>query len=108
LRILLCRHYRYAGLGINYGSGRCRNEVRIMPKIHYRVVQHDGGWAYTLDGVFSEPFSSKANALAAARRVAREQHVPGDLTHIEYEDAAGVWHTELSEPDDRPDADVQP
>ena len=78
-----------------------------MAKVHYRVVQHDGGWAYTLDGAFSEPFASKAAALAAARRVAREQHVPGDLTHIEYQDAAGVWHTELSEPGDRPDADVE-
>ncbi len=78
-----------------------------MAKIHYRVVQHDGGWAYTLDGVFSEPFATKAAALNAARRVAREQHIPGDLTQIEYEDAAGVWHTELSEPDDRPDAYVE-
>ena len=25
-----------------------------MTDIHYEVVQHDGGWAYQLDGVFSE------------------------------------------------------
>jgi hypothetical protein len=78
-----------------------------MAKIHYRVVQHDGGWAYTLDGAFSEPFASRERALEAARRVAREQHVPGDLTEILYQDAAGKWHSEVSEPDDRPDADVQ-
>ncbi len=77
-----------------------------MARVHYRVVQHDGGWAYTLDGVFSEPFPTRTAALTAARRVAREQHVPGNLTHIDYQDAAGVWHSELSEPDDRPDADV--
>ena len=77
-----------------------------MPKIHYRVVQHDGGWAYTLNDVFSEPFRDKATALAAARRVAAEQRVPGNTTHIEFQDNAGVWHTELSEGDDRPDADV--
>jgi hypothetical protein len=79
-----------------------------MAKIHYKVVQHDGGWAYTLDNVFSEPFRSRAAALAAARRVAVEQHVPGNLTHIEYQDEQGKWHTELSEPDDRPDVDVVP
>lgn len=77
-----------------------------MAKVHYRVVQHDGGWAYKLGDVFSEPFPSKVVATAAARRVAAEQHVPGDTVHIEYQDEAGVWHTELSEGGDRPDADV--
>ncbi len=77
-----------------------------MPKLHYRVVPHDGGWAYRLGDVFSEPFPSKAAALAAAKRVAAEQQVPGDTTQIEYQDEAGRWHTELSEGDDRPDADV--
>jgi hypothetical protein len=77
-----------------------------MAKIHYRVVPHDGGWAYTLDNVFSEPFPSRATALATARRVANEQHIPGNLTHIEYQDEHGQWHSEMSEPDDRPDADV--
>ncbi len=78
-----------------------------MPKIHYRVVPHDGGWAYTLDGAFSEPFPTKQHALEAARRVAREQHVPGELAQIHYQDASGVWHSELSEPGDRPEADVE-
>jgi hypothetical protein len=77
-----------------------------MPKIHYQVVQHDGGWAYRLNDVFSEPFRSKAAALAAARRVAAEQHIPGDTTKIEFQDEVGKWHTELSEGTDRPDADV--
>lgn len=78
-----------------------------MAKLHYRVVAHDGGWAYTLDGVFSEPFASRAAAQAAAKRVAAEQHIPGDTTLIEYEDADGHWHVELSEGGDRPEADVE-
>jgi uncharacterized protein DUF2188 len=77
-----------------------------MPKIHYKVVEHDGGWAYRLNDVFSEPFADKASALAAARRVAAEQRVPGDTTHIEFQDSDGRWHTELSDGGDRPDADV--
>ena len=29
-----------------------------MTKIIYEVVEHDGGWAYQVDGVFSDlPFS---------------------------------------------------
>ena len=79
-----------------------------MPKLHYKVVKHDGGWAYRLNDVFSEPFPSMASALAAARRVAAEQHVPGDTRWIEYQDATGAWRTELSRGDDRPDADVVP
>lgn len=77
-----------------------------MTKIHYRVVEHDGGWAYKLNDVFSEPFPSRKAALAAAKRVAAEQHLPGDTVHIEFQDEAGNWHSELSEGDDRPDADV--
>jgi hypothetical protein len=77
-----------------------------MAHIHYRIVAHDGGWAYTLDNVFSEPFPSRAAALAAAKRVAAEQHVPGNTTRIEFQDEAGKWHAEVSEGTDRPDADV--
>jgi hypothetical protein len=58
-----------------------------MPKVHYKVVEHDGGWAYTLNGAFSEPFRDKAAALEAARRVAAEQRIPGDTTHIEFQDS---------------------
>lgn len=79
-----------------------------MAKIHYRVVPHDGGWAYRLNDVFSEPFRDKETALAVARRVAAEQRIPGDTTQIEYQDAAGRWHTEVAEGDDRPEADVTP
>jgi hypothetical protein len=77
-----------------------------MVRIHYRIVEHDGGWAYRLGDVFSEPFPSRRAALAAAQRVAAEQHVPGDTTHIEYQDEAGQWHSETSTGSDRPDADV--
>ncbi len=79
-----------------------------MAHVHYKVVQHDGGWAYTLNGVFSEPFQDKAHALAAARRVAAEQRIPGETTRIEFQDSEGSWHVELSEGDDRPEADVEP
>ena len=41
-----------------------------MSHVTYKIVEHDGGWAYTVDGVFSEPFSTHAAALAAARRAA--------------------------------------
>lgn len=77
-----------------------------MAKIHYRVVEHDGGWAYKLNDVFSEAFPNKLAALAAAKRVAAEQHIPGDTTHIEFQDETGRWQLEVSAGDDRPDADV--
>jgi hypothetical protein len=78
-----------------------------MSKIHYKVVQHDGGWAYKLGDVFSEPFRTHDAAVKAAHRVAREQHVPGETRYIEYQDAAGVWRTELAQGSDRPEADVE-
>ena len=39
-----------------------------MAKVVYRVVEHDGGWAYQVDGVFSETFRSHDAARAAALR----------------------------------------
>ena len=30
-----------------------------MTKIIYEVVEHDGGWAYRVDGVYSETFPSR-------------------------------------------------
>jgi hypothetical protein len=78
-----------------------------MAHITYRIVQHDGGWAYTVDGVFSEPFASHADALAAAKRAAQEQRIPDQTQVIEYEDATGKWHTETALGGDRPETDVE-
>jgi hypothetical protein len=78
-----------------------------MSHVIYRVVRHDEGWAYTVDGVFSEPFPTHAAALAAARRAAAEQRVPGNTEIIEYEDASGKWHTETARGGDRPDTEVE-
>ena len=78
-----------------------------MAHVTYKVVRHDEGWAYTVNGVFSESFPSHAQALAAARRAAAEQRVPGQTEAIEYEDANGKWHTETALGGDRPDTDVE-
>jgi hypothetical protein len=78
-----------------------------MSHVTYKVVQHDDGWAYTANGVFSERFPTHAAALAAARRVALEQRVPGQTEAIEYEDENGRWRTETASGHDRPETDVQ-
>jgi len=78
-----------------------------MTRIIYEVVEHDGGWAYRVDGVFSETFPSHDMARRAAERAAREQAVPGATTGISYEDKEGRWHDEVSRGDDRPDTEVQ-
>jgi len=78
-----------------------------MSQVTYRIVEHDGGWAYTVDGVFSEAFPSRASALAAARRVAAEQRTPGRTEVIAYETADGKWHTETASGSDRPETRVE-
>jgi hypothetical protein len=78
-----------------------------MSHVTYKIVRHEDGWAYTVDGVFSEAFPSHAEALEAARRAAAEQRVPGQTETIEYEDANGRWHTELAPGRDRPETDVE-
>ena len=78
-----------------------------MAKVTYKIVQHDGGWAYQADGVFSETFESHDHARRAAERAAKEQVLAGNRTTISYEDKDGRWHEEMSEADDRPETEVE-
>ena len=78
-----------------------------MSHVTYKIVEHDGGWAYTVNGVFSEPFPTHDAARAAAKRVAAEQRVPGRTEVIEYEDANGKWHTETAAGSDRPETEIE-
>ena len=78
-----------------------------MSQVMYEIVQHDGGWAYKVDGVFSEPFPSHAAALAAAQAAAVEQTVPGHTEEIQYEDEKGRWHTETAPCSDRPRTSIK-
>jgi hypothetical protein len=78
-----------------------------MSHVTYRIVRHDGGWAYKVGEVFSERFDTHDKALTAARRAAAEQRVPGDTRGIEWEDADGKWHKEVASGSDRPDTEVK-
>jgi hypothetical protein len=78
-----------------------------MVKVTYHIVEHDGGWAYRVDGVYSETFPSHALARKAAERAAREQMVAGDTAGISYEDKDGRWHEEVVAGTDRPETGVE-
>ncbi|MGH6728394.1 MAG: DUF2188 domain-containing protein [Pseudolabrys sp.] len=78
-----------------------------MSEIVYEIVEHDGGWAYKVNGVYSEAYPSHADALAAAQAAAEEQEVPGHNETIEYEDEKGRWHTENTRGGDRPHTSVK-
>ena len=74
--------------------------------VRYEIVEHDGGWAYRVDGTYSETYPSHDAAAKAAHKAAQEQEQPGVTTGIEYEDKRGRWHAELSSGDDRPRTEV--
>lgn len=78
-----------------------------MSKIVYKIVEHAGGWAYQAEGTFSETFGSHAEALSAAKKVAREQGRPDEDVEISFEDTKGVWHEERSDGHNRPGIDIQ-
>ena len=69
-----------------------------MTKVTYEIVEHDGGWAYRVDGAYSETFPTHD----AARKAAEEEAIG-----ISYEDKEGHWHDEVSARDDRPETDVE-
>src|ERR1700710_1480397 len=83
-----------------------RKGVNHMADVVYRIVEHDGGWAYKLGDVFSETFPPRRDAEAAATRGAAEQRVPGETEAIEWQDAEGTWHEEIESGSDRPAAYV--
>ncbi len=76
--------------------------ARKVADVIYEIVEHDGGWAYKVNGAFSEAFPTHADALAAAQAAAEEQEMPGHSASIEYEDDKGKWHTETASGRDRP------
>ncbi len=78
-----------------------------MVKQIYRVVEHDGGWAYKVGDVFSETFRSHDEAMAAARTAASEQQLGGRTEGIEFQDADGRWHEEVAQGGDRPSTEVE-
>ena len=78
-----------------------------MSQVTYTIVEHDGGWAYSFDGVFSETYPSHDAARRAAEIAAAEQGVGGDTTGIVYEDAKGKWHEEIADGGDRPSTSVE-
>jgi hypothetical protein len=78
-----------------------------MDVITYKVVPHDGGWAYMADGTYSEPFPTREVAREAAKLAASEQKAPGATTKISYEDEKGHWHTEVDSGTDRPITKVE-
>ncbi len=53
-----------------------------MTHITYKIVRHEDGWAYTVNGAFSESFPTHAEALEAARRASAEQRQPGNTEAI--------------------------
>lgn len=78
-----------------------------MTRVIYKVIRHEDGWAYSVNGSFSEAFPTHDQALAAARMAASEQREPGHSEPIEYEDEQGHWHLELSSGRDRPETSVE-
>lgn len=78
-----------------------------MVEIVYKVVEHDGGWAYRVGDVYSETYPTEAEATAAAGDAARRQEVTGPAESISYQDESSAWHEERAPGSDRPDTDVE-
>jgi hypothetical protein len=68
---------------------RSRNE---MNKITYRVVKHDGGWAYESDGAHSEQFRTREAARQAARLAAAGHASAQQTAPRPSENKAGQWY----------------
>lgn len=77
-----------------------------MVKVTYHVVAHDEGYAYRLGDVYSEPYPTHEEALAAARQAAGAQQLADGDAEISWQGAEGEWHHEHADGADRPMTDV--
>ncbi|MCM2291250.1 DUF2188 domain-containing protein [Allorhizobium sp. BGMRC 0089] len=78
-----------------------------MTKVTYEIVPHDEGWAYRLNGAYSERFDSHDEALEAARIVMREMALPEqEAVRIIYQDERGKWLAESVDGNDRPEVEI--
>ena len=78
-----------------------------MSQVTYKVIQHDGGWAYKMGSTISETYPTHDLARAAAARAAGEQRAPGEDEAIAYEDSSGEWREEEAGGADRPEPKVK-
>ena len=83
------------------------HEETAMAAVVYEVVEHAGGWAYRVDGTYSETYRSHDEAHSAAERAAAAQRRAGDDAAISYEDGAGQWHDQLVDGSERPATEVK-
>jgi len=77
-----------------------------MAHVTYRIVAHDGGFAYRVGDTISETYASREAAHAAAVAAAAEQTAAGQGMTILYETADGEWRHEDVSGRDRPDTEV--
>jgi hypothetical protein len=56
-----------------------------MQKITYKVVKHEGGWAYEVNGAYSEKFLTRELARKAAKSAAGEQAAAGESAPVSKE-----------------------
>ena len=78
-----------------------------MAHVTYKIVRHEDGWAYTVDGVFSESFpDARAGAQGRAPRRARAAGARADRDHRVRGRERQVAHRARARRD-RPDTDVE-
>ena len=68
-----------------------------MSVITYNIVRHDDGWAYEVDGIFSDSFPTRAAARAAAKRAACKRRAAGKTAPNDYEDDQDNWNREVTQ-----------
>jgi hypothetical protein len=69
---------------------------RLMSKITYTVVKHDGGWAYEANGIYSAQFQTREAAPKAARLAATAHAAANKITPPSYEDENAQWQDDGS------------
>ncbi|MDK1386466.1 hypothetical protein QN224_13730 [Sinorhizobium sp. 8-89] len=74
--------------------------------VTYHIGIHDGGFAYRVGTVWSEPYPTHHDAVMAAKFAAMRQRIGGANAKIIYQGDDGVWRSEYVKGSERPETDV--
>lgn len=77
-----------------------------MTEVIYEIGEHDGGWAYKVGNVYSDPIAPAKAFMQPRPKSLWNSACPGETEAIQFEDAKGQWHTETAQGGDRPRPEI--
>ena len=78
-----------------------------MSEVTYEIVEHDGGWAYKVDGALSRCSRPMRQRSRQHRPPPLSRKPPARPKRLNTKTRKGKWHTETARGSDRPETHIK-